>query len=427
MLVTSPSPIVVAIEMGYGHLRPAHALATELGRDVLEVDRAPLAGPEEQQLWAQTRHLYEGLTRLSQMPALGWPFARLLDTITSIPHLHPVRDLSATTSGLRVLDWLIQRGLGRGLKETLEGGAQALLTTFFAPAHIGDRCRRGDVACVVTDSDINRIWAPIDPASSRIRYFAPSRRVVRRLRSYGVRPDAIVYSGFPLPSELIGGPQRIQLHANLAARLARLDRDALFVGPNRLEIERRIGPLPRAERPPLVTFAVGGAGAQAELAEQFLPSLRDPIRAGRLRLALVAGVRHEVAGRFRNILDRLELDVPILLEPNIPAYIQAFNRLLAETDILWTKPSEISFFAALGLPLVLSRPVGVHEDYNRRWVIESGAGLPQGDPRYAAGWLQDWIADGTLAAAAWSGATRLPNLGLYTIAETVRNQAAKVY
>ena len=41
-------------------------------------------------------------------------------------------------------------------------------------------------------------------------------------------------------------------------------------------------------------FAVGGAGAQAELVDQFLPSLRPLIQEGRLRLQLVAGTRPEV-------------------------------------------------------------------------------------------------------------------------------------
>ena len=34
---------------------------------------------------------------------------------------------------------------------------------------------------------------------------------------------------------------------------------------------------------------------------------------------------------------------------------------------------------------------------------------------YAAGWIDEWLADGILAAAAWSGYRRLPKLGLYRI------------
>jgi UDP-N-acetylglucosamine:LPS N-acetylglucosamine transferase len=96
------------------------------------------------------------------------------------------------------------------------------------------------------------------------------------------------------------------------------------------------------------------------------------------------------------------------------------DELLAGADVLWTKPSELVFYAALGLPLVLSWPVGVHERYNRRWVEEHGAGLRQRDPGAVAEHVAEWLVDGTLAAAAWSGFTRLPNRGLYEILDALR-------
>jgi hypothetical protein len=105
-------------------------------------------------------------------------------------------------------------------------------------------------------------------------------------------------------------------------------------------------------------------------------------------------------------------------------YFSRFNELLARTDVLWTKPSKLSLFAALGLPIVCAAPVGVHERRNRRWVRESGAGVKQRDPRFAAEWLGELLDEGELAAAAWSGYIRLPKLGLYRIlAELAPNGA----
>jgi hypothetical protein len=110
---------------------------------------------------------------------------------------------------------------------------------------------------------------------------------------------------------------------------------------------------------------------------------------------------------------------PFNTKRTLDAYFPRFNALLAETNVLWTKPSEMTFFSALGLPLILSWPVGVHERYNRRWAIENGPGLKQRDPAHASYWMREWLNDGTLAGAAWTGFVRMPKFGLYQILERV--------
>jgi hypothetical protein len=219
------------------------------------------------------------------------------------------------------------------------------------------------------------------------------------------------------------------LKRNLAARLVRLDPTGEFRRAMPEELAHFLGALPAEEegKPPRLTFAVGGAGAQAELARDFLPGMRRLVEGGRLRLTLVAGLRPEVEARFREAVRAAGLEphlapggaVEVLRADGFPEYYAAFNARLADTDVLWTKPSELAFYAALGLPLVCAPPVGVHEHYNRRWVRESGAGLKQRDPRFAAEWLSDWLADGLLASAAWAGYMRLPKFGLYRVLEAV--------
>src|SRR5512133_1131606 len=61
-------PAVVAVDMGYGHLRAATALADAIGAEVLHVDRPPVAGPDEERLWRRARRAYEAVSRLSQIP-----------------------------------------------------------------------------------------------------------------------------------------------------------------------------------------------------------------------------------------------------------------------------------------------------------------------------------------------------------------------
>jgi hypothetical protein len=418
--VTAKIPLVVAVEMGFGHLRAADAVARALGQPLLHADRAPIADGEERALWARTRRNYERLSRLATFPVLGAPFGRLLDTITHIPDLYPARDLSTPTLSTGLLERLIDRGIGRGVLAALERDQAPLFTTFFAIALAADRKSGADVDCLVTDTDLARAWVPRDPRQSRIRYFAPSERAGRRLAAYGVPPERILLTGFPLPDELLGGYELVIARRHVARRLARLDSRGRFRGGLGRESSRRLGtPLGAEDESPLLVFAVGGAGAQARLARQFLPSLRPLIEVGRLRLALLAGTRPAVQRAFEALVARHDLTghpgVRVVGAPDLDGYFRASNALLAEADILWTKPSEMTFFAALGLPLVLAPAVGAQESYNRRWAVESGAGLAQRDPRFAGEWLAEWLADGTLAGAAWNGFTRLPKRGLFRI------------
>ncbi len=428
-LMPSPStPLVIAVEMGYGHLRAATPLAEGLGTQVTHVDRPPLVDPGEEKLWARVRGAYELVSRLSQVPIIGTPLRLLLDGITNIPRLHPYRDLSAPTRSVVTLERLIRRNLGAGLVARLRETRAPLLTTFYSPAIVADLAGHDRIFCVVTDSDINRIWVPAVPEQTRIQYLVPTRRAARRLRSYGVPEARITFTGFPLPHQLLGGPTLPALKRNLAARLVRLDPSGEFRRELPEELAHFLGvPLPAEEqgRPPLLTFAVGGAGAQAELAHQFLPGFRPLLDAGRIRIALVAGVRSEVEARFRESIKAARLEhhlggaLELLRAPGFAGYYAQFNALLARTDVLWTKPSELTFYAALGLPLISAPPVGVHERYNRRWAREGGAALKQRDARFASEWFSDWLADGLLASAAWAGYMRLPKFGTYRILEAV--------
>ncbi len=425
-----PQLELVSIDMGYGHLRPAYALSEYLGDlPICLADQPPLSTVEEQKLWKHARALYEGLSRASRVPLVGPFLGDVLHGITSIPSLYPLRDLSQRTPAVRLLEAAAQKGLGAGLAARLERSHARLLTTFFAPAVLSDLYGCENIFCVVTDSDINRIWAPINPRSSNIVYLAPSLRVRRRLKAYGVPGKRIEVTGYPLPHELVGENAESLRH-NLRRRLVALDPKLRFLRETRNEISHFLGELPeRSAAPPHLVFAVGGAGAQSELVDEFLPSLAHLIRRGKLQLTLVAGLRTEIAAGFSQAIAKAELlpeqaagKVSILLEVDHKAYFRSFNALLADADVLWTKPSELTFFGALGLPLLLSWPVGSHERSNRQWAISAGAALKQGDPRHAGEWLSEMLKDGTLAGNAWSGYMRLPKFGLYRIKDLVIGQ-----
>lgn len=429
----SPRLDLVAIDMGYGHLRPAHALSEFLGQQsVLLADREPLSSDAEQKTWARARTVYELLSRAGRLPLMGGLLGDLLQGITSIPSLYPVRDLSRRTLAVKLLEDAAQKGLGRGLAARLQRENRTLLTTFFGPAVLSAYHDCENIYCVVTDSDINRVWAPINPRQSSIHYLAPTLRVRRRLRAYGVPQENIVVTGYPLPHQLVGGPEAPLLRENLRRRLVALDPRGAFLRECQEEVSHFLGDLPKDGRvPPHLVFAVGGAGAQAELVREFLPSLAHSLRRGKLKLTLVAGLREEVADLFRQVIHSSDLEeeqnagrINILLEKTHDQYFRSFNDLLVSADILWTKPSELTFYGALGIPLLLSTPVGSHERENRTWAINSGAGIKQMDLRHTGEWFWEMVKDGTFAGAAWTGYMRMPKFGLYRIVEEVQGKKA---
>jgi hypothetical protein len=140
-----------------------------------------------------------------------------------------------------------------------------------------------------------------------------------------------------------------------------------------------------------------------------------------MRLNLVAGVREHVRDYFAQIIRELRLEnevgksITILFTATKDEYFAAFNALMRETDVLWTKPSELCFYAGLGIPIVMSPPLGAHEERNQRALMMAGAGYPQEDPRAAVEWLSDWTQNGALAIGAFNGFLHVPSRGTENI------------
>ncbi|MBU0613670.1 hypothetical protein KJ766_00075, partial [Patescibacteria group bacterium] len=119
--------------------------------------------------------------------------------------------------------------------------------------------------------------------------------------------------------------------------------------------------------------------------------------------------------------------VKILFEPNREQYFEKFSQLMRKIDILWTKPSELSFFTGLGIPIIMAPTIGSQERFNREWLREVGGGIDQLDPRYADEWIMDWIKSGALARMAWHGYIEAPTHGADWIANTVQGQSLAMH
>ncbi|MBI4433592.1 hypothetical protein HY632_02385 [Candidatus Uhrbacteria bacterium] len=440
-MATRPQSHLVAVDMGYGHERAAYALRDLSGGAITIANNYDGIPEHDRTIWQQGRTYYETISRMQPLPVIGKAiFETFVDQFQEIDPFYPRRDFSKPSLQLRQVWYSVtKQGIGRHLVDQLRkvrpNDPLPFVTTFFLPAFAAEYYDYpGDIYVVACDADIARVWAPLNPKKSRIKYFAPNGRVLERLRLYGVRREQIYLTGFPLPKELIGGPRAEIVKHDLGTRLAVLDPNKYLRSRYHATFGRHFGRHfhDGAVRPPTITFAVGGAGAQKRLAVDLAKSIRGRLRRDELRLQLVAGTRRDVLRYFTQQLraiglgDAIGKSVRILFAANRPEYFSAFSQAMRETDILWTKPSELSFYTGLGIPIIMAEPIGSQEHFNREWLRQVGGGVDQLDPRHADEWLWDWIQSGALARMAWSGYIEAPTHGTYRIEAIIRGEKAEL-
>ena len=414
---------LVAADMGYGHQRAAYPLMNLSGGEIITLNSYPGISQREKDYWSGSEHSYSRLSRFKRVPFIGRLAFGVMDHFQKIPDYYPFRDLSGQTIQQKYFSEAIEKGVGKNLIEKLKGSGLPFVTTFFVAASAAEYYNYpGDIYCLVCDSDAARAWAPFDPHKSRIKYLLPTRKLKRRFQMYGVKDENIIFTGFPLPLENLGGEDLAILKADLTARVARLDTDGFYRRTYASLLAEKIPDLVTISPKPItITFAVGGAGAQANIGVTLLKSLRQLISSGDFKLNLVAGNRPEVRDYFVTEIKKLGLEksagVEIIFAPDKLAYFEKFNACLHTTDILWTKPSELSFYCALGLPVIITEPVGSQEDFNREWLVNMGAGIDSLPAEYAHEWLPDILKSGRLARVAMDGYLNAEARGAYNIAK----------
>jgi hypothetical protein len=416
---------VVSADMGYGHQRAVYPLRDIAEEGIIAVGSSEAISKAEQKLWKRLLNAYEFFSRAKGIPVIGPPVFSMLDSLMRIPSFYPMRNLSNTTFQVNLLESLIEKGLCKGMLEKTAAKNLPLVTSFYASAIAADKKGFNKVFCIICDADINRAWVAKDPWESKIEYFAPCGKASQRLKAYGVPDERIHLTGFPLPVELLGNENLSVLKKDLAQRLFYLDPKGKFWVRHGRNVEYFLGKencVFRSERKLTITYAVGGAGAQKEIGGKIAKSLKEKLRAGEIRLFLVAGIRKEVNEYFLSIKKDIDPDgnsIKIIFSESLHKYFEIFNNALHETDILWTKPSELSFYCALGIPIVMSPIIGSQEKFNRKWLREIQAAMKQEKPDYTDQWLYDLLNRGTLAESAWDGFLKVRKLGTFKIHEVL--------
>jgi len=426
---------VIAVTMGYGHQRAAYPLKDIAHEGIITANDYPGIPKKDQRVWKQSRSFYEFISRLKHIPLIGEGIFDFYDKhFQSIDPFYPRRDLSEASFQIKQMYRLMRNGWGKHLIDYLNHENIPMVTTFFVPAFFAEFHNfKNEIYVVATDTDISRTWAPLESKKSRIKYFAPTRRALKRLQEYGIREENIFLTGFPLPKENVGGKKMNVLKSALGKRICKLDPKYIYQKKYEKTILDNLpaGCVPKhLERPLTITFAVGGAGAQREIGETIVKSLHKHIAQGQVKINLVAGVRNEIYKFFEKVLRDNNLlkdksKAEIIYSVSFHNYIDQFNKALLETDILWTKPSELSFYCGLGIPIIMAPPIGAQEHFNHSWLETINAGKDQLDPKYTHQWLFDWLDSGWLAEAAMEGFLDAEKFGTYNVESIISGRIKK--
>src|SRR3989344_435694 len=384
-LETNQKAGVVAVDMGYGHQRTAYPLRDlAFGNKVINANNYEGIVNKDKRFWQESKSSYEFISRFRSIPVIGLFLFLFFDGFQKIVGYYPKRDLSKENFSGKIIFHFIKKGWGRHLVQPLRKNPLPLVSTFFTPAFMAEEFNYpNQVYCIICDADVARAWVPLEPKKSKILYLASNTWTRDRLKLYGVAPERIILTGYPLPKENLGGPGLEIAKKDLGYRLLNLDptgRYRKFYSPL---IKSYLGELPKLPNHPLtIMFSIGGAGAQKEIALGIIQSLKEKIKRKELKFIISVGMRQELADYFAKNVKDLELDgwLHILSGKTIEKYFDAFNQALRTTDILMTKPSELSFYAALGIPIIIQPSIGSQEDFNRAWLTHIGAGISQENP-----------------------------------------------
>jgi len=423
---------LVSADMGYGHQRAIYPLKDlSRGGSILNANISPEASPKERRLWKEILTTYEFMSKAGKLPVIGNLLSKILDSLLYIPNYYPFKDRSNSTLQVKYLKLSIRQGLCNGILNKIKEPDLPVITSFYASAIAAEMAGHEYVYCIICDTDLSRVWVAEYASMSRIIYFASGTVSSQRLLSYGVPERNILITGFPLPEELLGDRSLNILKTNLSRRLKNLDTHGAFYNLFRHTVNAFLNPGEKAEIHTVdrkkcitITYAVGGAGAQKEIGRQITQSLAKKINAGEVKLNLVAGTRIEIRDYFINVKKEIVLNsenIHIIWSNDNESYFDLFNQCLHNTDILWTKPSELSFYCALGIPIIMTPAIGPQEKCNHRWLREIGAGIKQQNPENTDQWLFDLIKKGRLAEAAWNGFLKARKYGTFNILDFLKS------
>ncbi|ADY25707.1 Monogalactosyldiacylglycerol synthase [Deinococcus proteolyticus MRP] len=320
------SALMISASFGGGHHQASSAVAQALAERVrlrlAQVDAVEMLTPAERALIVGVYGFW-----LRHLPAAYHAFYRWTD--------QPSEPRIVTSS----FEWL---GIGGLRRELLAQRPELVVSTFPTSVALADTVRRREGlhflnALVLTDYRVHHHWAR--PQADLL--LLPTESTRREMLGWGMAPERLAVTGLP-----------VSLEVERLSRLGRLER--------RREMLAALG---WDEDPPepliLLSGGSGVYGAFMEILE-VLGNLGE-----RVRVLVVAGPCppgvQQLGGAAVHHL----------------GYRADFAALLAGVDLLVGKAGgmTVAETTALGVPLVVYRPIPGQEEHNAEYLLEHGAAL----------------------------------------------------
>ncbi|MFO8021322.1 MAG: hypothetical protein R6U65_02560 [Perlabentimonas sp.] len=382
--------LFISALMGLGHIRALRPLALRFNRNVLLLGQTKVSDSSDKKFWSKSLRIYEWFSNASQLPIIGRLLFWFLDIFLYIGPLKETTRGAKTSFSLFLLDYTIKRGICKEI-DNLNNPFNILVTSFYAPvSHMTRNRPQTPVVCQVCDTDLSRAWVPSSPNIGNVHYISTCKRSSYRLREYGVEASKIHLLGFPLPDELVGGDSQEIAINNYNRRYAKLNNDSIL----------------NARTPLKIAYPIGGAGVMVDNGIKAAIGLKSLVVEGKIELVFVPSPNNSSVNKLNKFKDTHFADCPNLIianSTNLDGYFTLFNRILANTHILWTKPSELTFYSGLGIPIIMCPPLGAQERCNREWLLANEIGVDQLNPLKSKGWLVGMFYSGLLAQMARNG------------------------
>jgi hypothetical protein len=385
---------------------------------ILRADEYPGIPRPDRKLWTLLREQPSLLVTLGRIPVIGPSLRSLTERfVHHLPSRYPERE--QTTWNRRLVEfyyYLQTQHLGRDFIQRLAENPLPLITSsqviaFSAEVH----AYPGPIYLVCHAADPSRAWAPLEPAQTRIQWIVPTQTAEARLQAYGVPSTNIHYFGLPFPSACISSKG---LHADVEARIARLDPESIFQ-PHKKHV--------RSQRP-LTLGVIMDSGWRTQDILRFLEGAGKAIRSGELILHIFTGTDLGRAGSIeamaRNQTLHRHLGSAVIVHAHADEAIAftAFTKCFPEMDVLWTTPNPWVFSVGLGIPVIIQPGMGGQEEARYAWVRGVQAGLPPLELETLSEWLLDWKRSGGLARLAWNGYGSAPSMGYTRLKELLEGK-----